>query len=1231
MTTAKPRTTTDVPQPPPIHSPWLTLAYSLGVGLVGLGILGYRLAASQQPLAWPPILLLAFLSLLIQRSSFHLGSPVVHSLAGVIDLAAVLALGPVGGGLVAVVSGLTYLELNALRHQRQDRRSWLEIPVLNAGLKALMALAGGWVFQALDGLLPLGSGTHPDEQVVVALGVVCLLWFALDHLGWGIWDYLEGGSGGVRAFDRKALSLAVVIELLPLPLSLVVALVFVQLPWYAFGLLSLAIVAVAVLAQRWADTRAELTQRVAELTTIEQVGRAIAEAQLDVDGLCRLMYDHARQIMDTTIFHLGLFDGDDYVIKLWIREGQEEPPRTFRMEPGVGLVNWLRSSQQPLLVHDFERELDSLPARPAYVSERPPHSALFVPLVADSAEGQDGRHVTGTLSIQSFRRNAYGQSDLRVLSAMANQAAVAIQKAQLYSQERWRARQLETIGQVGRQVTATLELEELFLQTVHLIRENFGYYHVAIYTADPERQAVQFEASASAGQQDVTFEVEWDQGLIGWVAAHAESVTVNDVENDTRYRCVEALEETQAELAVPLVVDDGVVGVLDVQSDEPGAFGDDDLFILETLGDQIAIAIQEARLYDAERQQAWLSTALLQVAESMSYLSDIDAVLTTLVRLTALLAGVDRCIILLWDPDLEAFTPGQIHGLNPDLREEFEDRWFSPDEFPALEQIREDKVPLVVSVGDDEHLIPGDLAETFDIQEMALLPLLAQGELLGAMMVDYAGQRHHFSERIVEMLTGIANQAAMVIHSARLIQAQREEAYVSMALVQVAEAVSRSIDLDEAMQTVVRITPLLAGVEACTVFLWTGSGGGFVPYKQYGLEEAAEDTFYNLFFPAEHPVSQALFSGSPLVSLDEVPECREVAKVLGEGSVLVISLASKGEILGLMTVDYVGPAHRINQRWLEILTGIAGQAAIAIENDRLLREAAEQERLKQELDVARRIQASFLPERCPNVPGWELAAVWRSAREVGGDFYDFFPLPPSNAEPGAGGERLGVVIADVADKGVPAALFMALSRTLMRTMAIDGRPPSQAIARANDLILADARSGMFVTLFYVILSPESGHIQFVNAGHMPVLLVRAADDSTEFAEVGSTEFAEVGSTELAEVGSTEELRTHGMALGVVAGQDFEEGAAHLAPGDALLLYTDGVVEASNAEGEMFGRERLVALAQAVRHQPAEALARSIDEAITAFVGDAAQFDDFTLVVARRSPTHPPAGSEPAGG
>ncbi|MEJ2732368.1 MAG: SpoIIE family protein phosphatase [Anaerolineae bacterium] len=768
-----------------------------------------------------------------------------------------------------------------------------------------------------------------------------------------------------------------------------------------------------------------------------------------------------------------------------------------------------------------------------------------------------------------------------------------VQSGRLRAQENKRVSQLSTIVQISQQVTATLELDELFRRVVHFVRESFDYYYVSVYTVDREQETVTFQASSRVGTQDVVVDVGWGQGLVGWVADCGQAIMVNDVENDPRYRRIESLSEIRAELTVPLLLDDEPVGVLDVQSDLADAFGPDDLFVLETLGEHFVGAIQGARLYEAERQQAWVSAALLQVADAMSRVSDMDAVLTSIVRLTPILAGVDRCILLLWDGGADTFTAAQSHGLTPELRRVFEQMAFSEGDLPALDQVRRDRSPLLVNATRDRDLIPPSLAETFHIYEMVVLPLLAQGELVGVMMVDYAGTPHHFSERVIGMLTGIANQAAMVIRSARLVEAQREETYVSMALLQVAEAVSRSTDLGETLETVTRITPMLVGVDSCTLFLWDRATAALVPTQQYGLSREDRSAFWQMRLAGHDPLVQVLAEGASFVDVQALDEPSELVSVLGRNSLLALPLVTRGESLGMMAVDYASSAHPFTQRWTNILSGIAGQAAIAVENDRLLVEVAEQERMRQELEVAQRIQESFLPESCPDVKGWDLAAVWRSARQVGGDFYDFIPLPSAVGQEGPEAGRLGLVIADVADKGVPAALFMALSRTLVRTMSIDGRPPDMAIGRANDLILADARSGLFVTLFYAVLRADSGEIAYVNAGHMPPLVVAARD------------------------GRTEELRVPGMALGILPDVQYKAYTVHLEQGDTLVLYTDGVTDALAPDQQRFGLDRLKRTVSLNRQQPARELAESITRAVADFAGENAQFDDLTLVVAKR--------------
>jgi sigma-B regulation protein RsbU (phosphoserine phosphatase) len=256
------------------------------------------------------------------------------------------------------------------------------------------------------------------------------------------------------------------------------------------------------------------------------------------------------------------------------------------------------------------------------------------------------------------------------------------------------------------------------------------------------------------------------------------------------------------------------------------------------------------------------------------------------------------------------------------------------------------------------------------------------------------------------------------------------------------------------------------------------------------------------------------------------------------------------------------------------------------ERDTLMREI---ERKNTELAIAAEIQQSFLPDRISQIEGYDIAAKSVMAKEVGGDFFDVIPLEVVPLGKG----QLGIMIADVSGKGIPAALFMALSRIVVRVNATwYGRRPDAAIRDANTIIANDSKSGMFVTLFYAFLDSENRTVTYVNAGHNPPLHFCAAD------------------------GTLEELPATGIAMGVVDDADYSQVNLQMAPGDLLVLYTDGITEAENAALEMFGVERLEKIILASHQMSANDLCQEILDAVRTFTGDHPQSDDITLMVVR---------------
>jgi serine phosphatase RsbU (regulator of sigma subunit) len=243
------------------------------------------------------------------------------------------------------------------------------------------------------------------------------------------------------------------------------------------------------------------------------------------------------------------------------------------------------------------------------------------------------------------------------------------------------------------------------------------------------------------------------------------------------------------------------------------------------------------------------------------------------------------------------------------------------------------------------------------------------------------------------------------------------------------------------------------------------------------------------------------------------------------------------------------------------------------------------EKMSQELRVAGEIQSSFLPTTLPELPGWQLAVTLEPARQTSGDFYDFIPLPDG---------RLGLLVADVADKGIGPALYMALSRTLIRTYAFQhGCEPHLALQAANQRILEDTQNDLFVTVFYGVLDPADGTFRYCNAGHNPPYLFSPDRETAQT------------------------LTRTAMPLGLFDDQLWEMAEVRMQPGDLLLLYTDGIVEAQDEEHELFGEAYLQQLGHYCRVKSAVFTQEKIVDAVYDFVGDAEQSDDMTLLVLKR--------------
>lgn len=338
------------------------------------------------------------------------------------------------------------------------------------------------------------------------------------------------------------------------------------------------------------------------------------------------------------------------------------------------------------------------------------------------------------------------------------------------------------------------------------------------------------------------------------------------------------------------------------------------------------------------------------------------------------------------------------------------------------------------------------------------------------------------------------------------------------------------------------------------------------------------------------PILSYFHAGSGAVAIDDLALDSPAARALRQAGVkLVVPLISQGELIGLLNLGRRLSDQDYSTDDRRLLEKLAAQASPAVRVAQLVREQEAEvrarERISQELRVAQLIQQQFLPKTLPDLPGWQIAAFYRAAAEVGGDFYDFITLPD---------DRIGLVVGDVTGHGVPAALVMATTRSVLRSEAPRLVAPGAVLARVNDFLHADIPQNMFVTCLYAVLDPATGALTYANAGHDLPFVRRGAE--------------------------VLELRATGMPLGAMPGMRYEEKAAVLGPGDVIVLHSDGLAEAHDPGRQMFGFPRMRKLIGELGS--GHELIDGLLESLHAFTGPSwEQEDDITLVTLARSSAH----------
>lgn len=418
------------------------------------------------------------------------------------------------------------------------------------------------------------------------------------------------------------------------------------------------------------------------------------------------------------------------------------------------------------------------------------------------------------------------------------------------------------------------------------------------------------------------------------------------------------------------------------------------------------------------------------------------------------------------------------------------------------------------------------------------------------------------------------------------IQKMRERLENLKECFRVSGLINSSLQLDEVLENIMTTSRSILKADACSLML---------------VDEKSDELVFEV---AQGPVADKLKggmrirrgqgiagnvhdSGEPLLienAYEDTRFNREFDRMTGyrTQTILCVPLKIKERVIGVSQVINKLDGSNFNEEDKETLSLLCAHAAIAVENARLHHEILRSQQIEQDLAFATSIQLSFLPQEMPKLQGLKFSTHYQPAREVGGDFYDFIPLDD---------DRIGILIGDVSGKGVAAALFMARFTTDFRVLAIREQDPERLMRRANEIVCAHSCRGMFVTLLYLVLKKNGGDAVYVNAGHLPPIIWNGSE------------------------GRYATLRgSGGPPIGIVPDQHYPCARLSLNPGDCILLSTDGLVEAKNYEGELFGWERIENCLSAGDSEVESAKSR-ISFALSQFVGECPQADDITLVLA----------------
>jgi len=692
----------------------------------------------------------------------------------------------------------------------------------------------------------------------------------------------------------------------------------------------------AAIAIRNARLYEETRRRAERLAVVNRIARAVGKT-LHLDDLMETVYREVTSIFQADAFYIALYDeeANELDFRLRVDEGIREPRE--RQPLGAGLTSLVVSEGKPILIRDFEKEKERLPEVRLWGTMKAPPSWLGVPM-------KIGERVVGVISVQAYRPYAYGEEEQQLLCTIADQVAMAVENARLYEETQRRALEQETVSRIACALN-TPDIRDAFPALVKGLQDLTGCEMVILMAMD------------EAGEHFIMTVLESpfpipDEGDVIPLSATAaagdlkagRSHLTADLSTEKGFPFEQALYQAglRSLVTLPLLVGGELFGALSLGSSEMDVFREDQLPVLQQIADAVAISLENSLLLQAERGQRELAEALGEATAALTAALDFEQVLDCILEQVSRIVPNDATNVMLIEGDQARIV--RWRGYERFGMEEFVSTLvFRIPEVASLRQMIESREPIVIP---DTATYPGwvRVPATEWLRSYAAAPIIVRGEVIGFLNVDSATP-NFFTQAHAEALRAFADHAAAAIENARLYEAEQRRARERGLLLEIADAITSTLDMREVLKLVTQRAAQACGADRCTILLLDEEGKNLIPVMSQFASGTRDKKMWRLFkhtlYPrplAEVPEAQQVFrEGRPLFIPDALASSlpRYWIEPFNVKSLLVVPLISKGRPIGLMGLDHMEEGKGFTAEQVNLAMTIGAQAATAIENAKL--------------------------------------------------------------------------------------------------------------------------------------------------------------------------------------------------------------------------------------------------------------------------------------------------------